>query len=239
VREQRETRKLGAVAFQPTIDGTLLRAQPIAGIREGSARNIPLLAGTTKDEWRLFSAASPRARLMSRTLFESRVRKSAGESAPAMLAAYGEGTTFDRFNAVMTDRVFTIPTIRMLEAQGKYAPAYAYRFDWRSRLLGGIMGSCHALELGFVFGTYNTKLAGAFFGAGASADALSDAMIECWTNFAHSGDPSGRATGQWPPYEIDDRSTMIFGDGTPHVVHRPNEARRVVWQALPEEKLGP
>jgi carboxylesterase type B len=156
-----------------------------------------------------------------------------------MLAAYGEGTTFDRFNAAMTDRVFTVPTIRMLEAQGKYAATYAYRFDWRSRLLGGIMGSCHALELGFVFGTYNTKLAGAFFGAGASADALSDAMIECWTNFARTGDPSGRASGSWPRYDTTTRTTMIFGDGAPHVVDRPNETRRVVWDTLPEDKLGP
>jgi para-nitrobenzyl esterase len=232
-------RKFGAVAFQPTIDGALLPARPIAGIRAGSARGIPLLAGTTKEEWRLFSAASPSARLMSRSVFESRVRKRTGEAASAVLAAYSGGTTFDRFNAVMTDRIFTMPAIRMLEGQGAYARAYSYRFDWRARLLGGIMGSCHALELGFVFGTYNMKLAGAFFGAGASADALSDAMIECWTNFARSGDPSGRASGTWPRYDTATRSTMVFGDGAPHIVDRPNEARRLVWDALPEDTLGP
>jgi para-nitrobenzyl esterase len=238
-RDGGDSRRLGTVAFQPTINGTLIPDKPILNVRAGSAHGIPLLAGTTKDEWRLFSAVSPRVRLMSRTLFESRVRKSASDAAPAMLSAYGDGTTFDRFNAVMTDRVFTTPTIRMLEAQGQYAPVYAYRFDWRSRLLGGIMGSCHALELGFVFGTYNTKLAGAFFGAGASADALSDSMMECWTNFARTGDPSGRKSGTWPRYDEQTRDTMIFGDGAPHVVERPNEARRLVWNAWPEDKLGP
>ncbi|HEY1962636.1 MAG TPA: carboxylesterase family protein, partial [Rhizomicrobium sp.] len=134
-RDGSDSRKLGRVAFQPTIDGTVLAGRPIDAIRFGAARGIPLLAGTTKDEWRLFSAASPSVRLMSRSAFEQRVRKLAGDDADAMLAAYSEGTTFDRFNAMMTDRVFTVPAIRMLEAQDAFAPAYAYRFDWRSRLL--------------------------------------------------------------------------------------------------------
>jgi len=154
------------------------------------------------------------------------------------LAAYFEGTTFDRFNAFMTDRVFTIPAIRLLEAQSAQAPVYGYRFDWCSRLLGGLMGSCHALELGFVFGTYNTKLAGAFFGTGPTADALSQAMMDAWTNFARTGYPSTNSVA-WPRYDTDQRSTMIFGDGLPHAVEKPNEARRLAWQTVSEQKIGP
>ncbi len=238
LRDGRDSRRLGTVAFQPTIDGTLIPAKPIEAIRAGASPGIPLLAGTTRDEWRLFSAASPRIRLMSRSALEERVRKIAGEAAPALLAAYSEGTTFDRFNAMMTDRVFTVPAMRMLEAQGARAPAFAYRFDWCARLLGGIMGSCHALDLGFVFGTYNTKLAGAFFGTGPTAEALSRAMIACWTNFARNGNPSGPAL-PWQAYDPQSRSTMIFGDGPPHVTERPNEARRLAWETIPERKLGP
>jgi para-nitrobenzyl esterase len=234
-RDGKDSRNL---AFQPTIDEALLPVRPIDAIRAGSARGVPLLSGTTKDEWRLFSAASPRIRLMSRSVFEARVRKLAGPSADEMLAAYSEGTTFDRFNALTTDRVFAVPAARTLEAQGAFAPAYAYRFDWCSRLLGGLMGSCHALELGFVFGTYNTKLAGAFFGTGPKADALAAAMIEAWTNFARCGDPSGSAA-LWPRYEVPARQTMIFGDGAPHTAERPNERRRLIWDTIPERKIGP
>ena len=90
---------------------------------------------------------------------------------------------------LMTDKVFTMPCIRLLEAQGAHAPVFAYRFDWRSKLLGGIMGSCHALELGFVFGSYRERMAGRFFGKGPDAEALSDTMIEAWTNFARHGTP--------------------------------------------------
>ena len=237
-RGGRDTRRLGQVAFQPTIDGKLIAEMPIDGIRRGIAKGVSLLAGTTKEEWKLFTAANPRLRLMSRATFEEHVRRLAGDAAPAMLAAYSDGTTFDRFNAIMTDRVFTIPTIRMLEAQDAHAPAYAYRFDWCSRLLGGLLGSCHALELGFVFGTHATKLAGAFFGAGAAAKALSTAMMDSWARFARTGNPEARATRSWPRYDAESRSTTIFGDGSPHIVERPNEARRLVWDSVPERKLG-
>jgi para-nitrobenzyl esterase len=176
---------------------------------------------------------------MSRSTFEGRVRRSTGEAAPAMLAVYSEGTTFDRFNAFMTDRVFTMPATRLLEAQGAHAPAYAYRFDWSSRFFGGLMGSCHALELGFVFGTYNTKLAGAFFGTGPTADALANAMMDCWTAFARTGNPATTASGTWPCYEESSPTVMIFGDGRPHALERPNESRRVAWSNLPDSKLGP
>jgi para-nitrobenzyl esterase len=238
-RDGRDSRKLGQLVFQPTIDGSLIPQRPLQGIRAGSAQNVPLIAGTTKEEWKLFTAANARLRLMSRKNLEERVQRFAGEAAAAMLAAYSEGTTFDRFNAMMTDRAFTIPMVRMLEAQSAFAPAYAYRFDWCSRLLGGILGSCHALELGFVFGTHAAKLAGAFFGNGAAAEALSNTMMDGWVQFARTGNPETNSTGPWPRYDTETRSVMIFGDGAPHIAQRPNEARRLIWDSIPERKLGP
>jgi para-nitrobenzyl esterase len=238
-RDGKDTHRLSGLPFQPAIDGALLPSRPIEAIRAGSAKGIPVLAGTTREEWKLFTAADPRLRLMSRASFEERVTRLAGEHAPEMLAAYGEGSTFDRFNALMTDKAFTIPAVRLLEAQGARAPSYAYRFDWRSPLLGGLMGSCHALELGFVFGTYNAKLAGAFFGVGSAADALSRAMMGCWVAFARSGNPAAAGAGPWPRYDAAARAVMIFGDGSPHVVERPNEPRRLAWDPMPERRLGP
>jgi para-nitrobenzyl esterase len=126
-----------------------------------------------------------------------------------------------------------VPATRLLETQAANAPVHAYRFDWRSRFLGGLLGSCHALELGFVFGTYNDGRNGTFFGKGLLADALSTAMMDAWAAFAHKGDPG------WPRYDTASRETMIFGDGEPHLTSGPNEARRKAWDAMPERKLGP
>ena len=53
----RTSRKLGAMPFQPTLDGQILEDAPIAAIRAGAAAGIPLLTGTTREEWKLFSGA--------------------------------------------------------------------------------------------------------------------------------------------------------------------------------------
>jgi para-nitrobenzyl esterase len=234
-----DARKLGRLPFQPAIDGALIPARPIALLREGAAKDIPLLLGTTREEWKLFTAADPRLRLMSAKNFAGRVEALAGEAAPAMLAAYDEGSAFERFNALMTDRTFTVPAVRMADAQARVAPVHAYRFDWRSNFLGGVMGSCHALDIGFTFGTHNQGLAGTFFGTGAVAETLSRDMREAWVAFARTGDPSTTSTGPWPRHDALSRPTMILGDGAPHLVDAPNEKRLRAWDPIAERRLGP
>ncbi len=233
-------RETGGLPFGPTIDGSVLPDRAIHLVRDGSAKGVPILTGTTRDEWKLFTAASAKLRLMS----EDKLRHLAAglvgdERADTVLAAYAEGSPFDRWNAVMTDHSFAAPAARLLEAQAPHAPTYLYRFDWPSKFLGGVLGSCHALELGFVFGTYGEKLAGAFFGTGPAADALALAMMDAWIAFAKTGNPSNATTGQWPLYETGARKTMILGDGDPHVVSAPNEARRKAWAEIPETAIGP
>ena len=231
-----EPHDLGGLAFGPTIDGALLPGRAIEQVRAGSAKGVALLTGTTKEEWKLFTAARPKLRLMDGEKLKRYTKGLVGEDhASALLEAYGEGSPYERWNAIMTDHSFAVPAARLLEAQGAHAPVYSYRFDWSSSLLGGVLGSCHALELGFVFGTYNTKLAGAFFGTGAKADALSAAMMDAWLAFAKAGNPGI----DWPRYDAGARTTMIFGEGEPHVVKAPNEARRKAWDCIPENLIGP
>jgi para-nitrobenzyl esterase len=224
----------GGMPFAPTIDGTLLPIRPIERVRAGSASGIPILTGTTMEEWKLFTAARPKMRLMNEAKLRHYTHNLVGEDhAEDLLRAYPDGSSFERWNAVMTDHTFAVPSSRLAESQGAHAPAFAYRFDWRSPLLGGVLGSCHALEIGFVFGTYNEKRAGLFFGTGAKADALSSAMMDSWIAFARGGDPG------WPRYDTANRATMIFGDGEPHIVNAPDDVRRAAWDSIPENMIGP
>ena len=223
-RRRRSSRKrAGGMPFAPTIDEAL--PCPRARSREyprglGGAEHSACLTGTTMEEWKLFTAARPKMRLMGADKLRHYTANLVGEEYEAALLAAYEGSAFERWNAIMTDHTFAVPASRLLEAQSAHASVYGYRFDWRSPLLGGVLGSCHALELGFVFGTYNEKRAGLFFGSGAKADALSAAMMDAWIAFAHSGDPSTTTTGSWPRYDTATRATMIFSDGDPHIDER-------------------
>jgi para-nitrobenzyl esterase len=234
----KDQQKLGRLPFQPAVDGQLLLERPIDALRQGAAKLIPIIAGTTRDEWKLFSAADPRLRLMGLGGFEARLAHIGGESTPALLRAYASGSAFERYSALMGDRTFAVPAERLLDTRANTAPAFAYRFDWRSRFLGGIFGSCHALELGFVFGTHSDGASSAFFGKGPLAEQLADNMMECWTAFARVGDPATQATGAWPRYMMDFRQTMIFGDGQPHVIAAPARTRLEAWRDVPDQKIG-
>ena len=58
------------------------------------------------------------------------------------------------FVAFIGDVMLRIPGLRLADAQTMRAPTYAYLFDWKSPGMNGALGSCHALELPFVFGTH-------------------------------------------------------------------------------------
>ena len=230
----------GGLPFMPTIDGTILPARPIDGVRQGCAAGIPVLAGSTRDEWNIFTVMRPKLREMDEAKLSTFTAGVTGEDCAAgVVAAYAEGTPFERWNAIMTDHSFTVPAIRLAEAQSAYAPSYAYRFDWRSPFMGGVLGACHTLEVGFVFGTFDQQNAGQFFGNDAAARALGDAMMESWIAFARTGNPSNPHTGAWPQYESGKRRTMILGDGPPHAVGAPHEERRKAWDAVAEARIGP
>jgi para-nitrobenzyl esterase len=226
--------------FAPTIDGTILPKRAIACVADGSAKGVPVMTGTTRDEWKLFTVAADNLRSMDEARLRKLTVKLVGEAGAAkLLAGYVKGSPFERWNDVMTDHSFFIPATRLLESQAAHAPVYAYRFDWTSPMMDGALGACHALELGFMFGTMRVKGAAPFFGSGAVAEELSNAMMDAWLAFAKTGDPSTDIGGEWLPYDRTQRMTMIFGEGRPHVISAPNEERRMAWQGVAADKIGP
>ncbi len=79
--------------------------------------------------------------------------------------------------------------------------AFVYLFDWESPAFGGILGSCHALELPFVFGAVHLPVVQVFSGGGAAVEALSAQMQQAWLAFAAAGDPSHDGIGAWPTWD--------------------------------------
>ena len=59
-RAQTTAREIGGMPFQPVIDGSTLPQRPLAAVRDGAAKGIPILVGSTLDEWKLFGALDPR-----------------------------------------------------------------------------------------------------------------------------------------------------------------------------------
>jgi para-nitrobenzyl esterase len=226
------------LVFGPTADGAVLPMRAIDAIREGSARDVALIAGTARDETKLMFAFNRTFREQSLDDLRKRMAGWVGEArVDSMIAAYGAQSPYETATSAITDNVFWYPTVKLLEAQAQFAPSYGYRIDWPSPMMGGIVGAGHVIEIGFVFGTYSRDEVKDFFGTGPAADALSVAMMDSWLAFARTGNPATPAL-DWPLYDTTRRATMVFGDGAPHVENDPNAARRRAWEAVEEHRIG-
>ena len=84
------------------------------------------------------------------------------------------------------------------EPGSRGAGTYVYLFTWETPAFGGLLGSCHALEIPFVFGTVTNPVIQQFAGGGEDAFALSAGMRQAWISFARTGSPSGDLVGEWP-----------------------------------------
>jgi para-nitrobenzyl esterase len=128
----------------------------------------------------------------------------------------------DIWVAAGTDIVFRWPSLQLAAAHvSRGSAAFVYLFDWESPAFDGILGSCHALELPFVFGAVHVPVVQLFSGGGPGVKTLSQQMQQAWLAFADDGNPSHDGIAPWQPWDPAGRTTMIFGAWT-----RPVDAPR-------------
>jgi len=229
--------KLVLLPFQPVVDGRSLPARAVDAVRAGSAAGVSLLAGTTRDEWRLFSVLDPSLRELDAAGLSKRLAESRVPDAQALIDIYRKSREgrlpvdpLSLLAAIETDRIFRLPAIRLAEAQGAHAgEVFLYRFDWESPSLGGMLGACHAVELPFVFGTYGKPGGDFFVGTGEPVAALSELASDAWLAFARSGRPGHPGLPDWPAYETARRATLVFGP-TCRLEEDPEGDERRAWE---------
>jgi para-nitrobenzyl esterase len=228
---------LGVLPFEPVVDGKVLPKPPIEAIASGSAASIPVLIGTTAQEWKLFGAMDRGLQTMDDDrLLRKCQRLVPPEKAPELLETYRkalpksgvQATPAELFAAIQTDRIFRIPAIRLAETQRKYQPVYVYLFTWTSPFMDGLLGACHALELGFLFGTMEEIFSGSNL---PGADALARNIQDAWLSFARTGKPTCEGLGDWPVYG-DKRETMLLGRECT-LAAAPRDEERRAWDSIP------
>jgi para-nitrobenzyl esterase len=219
----------GVLTFMPVRDGDILPERPIDAIRHGAASSVEVLAGTTSQEMNLEYTLTG----LLTTLSERQLRESLGAHfsdhstlLDAYRAAHPRARPGDLYAAIMGDWTVWIPTIRLAEARAAARGAsYLYEFAWPSPTLGGQLGACHALELGFVFDTLDApELAGAsgLLGEQPPAD-LARLFHQAFIAFATTGNPG------WAPYDLQQRLVMRI-DTDWSLLTDPRADLRLAWE---------
>jgi para-nitrobenzyl esterase len=222
--------------FQPAFGDDLLPAAPLEAVRGGNAAGVPMMIGTTRDEWSLFAFMDPELASLDEAGLLARASARVGaEAAPCVVEAYRKQAPTDspteHFIALETDRVFRVPALQLADAQALHAPVYVYEFAWRSPALGGALGACHALELPFVFDTLDAPGMASFAGKGADARSVSENMMGAWLAFARDADPCHTALGGWPLHDPEARPTLVI-DVETRVELAPRAETARAWEGL-------
>ncbi|MGW0842076.1 carboxylesterase/lipase family protein [Streptomyces sp. NPDC002787] len=221
-----------ATPFSPVVDGEVLPCTPWEALAAGAGRDVELLVGHNRDEFRLFLVLAGQLDKIGEEQAAWALRTFAPggpDGERAYRAAYPDATPAALFERVQTDWLFGIPSLRLAEAQvAGGGRAHLYELTWPAPGYGGVLGACHGLDIPLVFGTYEADLGQLLFagsGVPPEAKALTDRFQTAWTAFARTGEPG------WPAYEGGDggRLTQVL-DVEPEVRPYPEEVSRRLWQ---------
>lgn len=217
----------GLTGSGPIPDGNVIPADPIAAIAGGHYNKVPVLAGNTAEEGKLFApfltlfGGPPGFKVNDATRFNMMASYNGDAPSltgadildPAYLPSSAPGTGWTAKTNLLSS-IFMIPSrdnvLNTLKTQ--QPNVWYYQFNWAQEPApwNTVYGAAHAFDLSFLFGNFGPSL---FANAVASTAnkpgrlALSSAMMASLAAFAHKGDPNNAALGKtWQPWP----SKLIF-----------------------------
>ncbi|MEU3013500.1 carboxylesterase/lipase family protein [Nocardia asteroides] len=206
---------LSIMSLFPVIDDDIVPGGAAAVLAAHPERAVPLIAGTTADEFRFFTVPTGIAAAVTADTLPFVLTRYGIDPAVAQTYSAGrpDATPAEIFNAILTDWCFRAGTMDFAEANAASAPTHVYEFAWPTGLPG--LGACHVLEVPFVF----DALAGAHSLTGPHPpQALADEIHAAWVAFATDGEPG------WAAFDSTDKRVRIFDVPESSTVANPRGA---------------
>ena len=198
----------------PNVDGKVLPQRINTAIQNGEFNRVPVVEGTTHDEFTLFAYTNIQAVFgplpaffypIAVPLLVSQLGLNTDPS--AVLAQYPLGNysnnTLLALSVIATDAVFACPAHRITQALSGWTPTYQYEFaDPNAPQLfvppaAFPYGAYHGSEVQYLFNVPDQQNAPDL---NADQQSLANAMVRYWTTFAGTGNPNGAGVPQWPLY---------------------------------------
>lgn len=199
------------LSWGPSHDGDVLPYQLFSKEAFELSKNVPLLIGTTKNEFMPFMNMA-----MSNPTMEQvteQIKKTQKDKADAYIAAVKKAYPMDTkpIDLISVDASFRPGAV--VQANEKSAIAggasvYMYLFTWQSPVLDGKFKAVHCMEIPFVFN--NIARCEEMTGGMKDAYVLADKMSQSWINFARSGNPNHIGLPNWTAYNAQNTATMHF-----------------------------
>lgn len=205
-------------------DGTVVPEDPYAVLARGSGRDVPVLAGNTLEEGKLFGSLIGAHRPTDYDRFTMQYqfdpdRPTSWTSRDFIIDQYlpvdGPGG-WDEASDALTDLVFTgiaRDSMNAVQESGN-DQVYYYQFAWDNQPapFDEVYGAVHAMDLPFVFGTFGRTVFSYAFSRENRPGRLelSDVMMSSVRQFVRTGSPQTRDLGvRWPQWP---RSVVLDAD---------------------------
>ncbi len=215
----------------PNLDGFVLPQTIRSALASGAFNRVPVIEGTTHDEWRLFVALDELAAglvPLAPEDYVDAISSTLGVDAATAgflatlypLASYPSPSV--ALGALGTDAIFACNSRVSLGLLSAHVPTFAYEFDdpdAPQRILPPILsfplGAFHSSELQFLFDLSGTP---SFDFLSQDRQSLADDMTRYWTQFAWLGNPNWFQTPFWPRYRTESDRFLSLAPTTGPVV---------------------
>ncbi len=206
------------VTYMPVIGTKTVPLPGAQAIPAGKFVPVPMLAGGTRDELRLYVAYAVQAgQKITKDNYSDLLKETYGKNAGAIAAKYpvkdypsapsALGTVWSDFRSdVGINHCIYLETSKLIR---KSVPVYQFVFADRNAPPvttnpGFEMGAVHSSELPYQFPHFDntTKIAGPDLAP--ASQKLAEQMMAYWTSFAKTGKPSAPGSPAWAPFTADD-----------------------------------
>jgi para-nitrobenzyl esterase len=193
--------------FAPTAGGTSIASDLLGAAAKCS---IPFVVGTNKDENKLWSAFDQESASADQKKWEEFTQIQFGPNAAQARSVYEKfrpnEAVRELMSAVNTDTSFRQRAQELSEHRcNASTPTWMYWFTWETPAFGGILGSCHAIDIPFAFDNLDAPGAEMLLGNGPERQGISDRFASEIVQFATHGHPS------WEQFNLETRPTLVIG----------------------------
>ena len=233
--------------WAPNVDGRVIPDDPLAMYRAGRQHAVPLITGLNGNEGSLMTRGMD---IPDAAAFETYVRSVYPELAEEMLAHYNASSpdaAKAAIDKVIHDLFFAGPVRAHAASQAASgAQTWLYHFTHvPPTAWGADLGSHHAAELVYVFGTLTRREEGGERPLGLTPvgdytdtdTALSAAMRGYWVQFAATGNPNRGGLPPWPVFDPETDRHLELGSVIAPGTGVDTEGA-ALWEALEANRRG-
>lgn len=198
------------LSWGPSADGDVLPYQLFSDEAFELSKNIPLMIGTTLNEFMPFRGSLPKTTTEEQA--RTAIKKAYGDKTDAYIVAvkkaYPNAKPSEFMDYDVTFRPGAVVQANQKSALKGGSAVYMYMFDWQSPIMDGKYKAVHCMELPFVFN--NIARCHEMTGGAKDAYELAEKMSQSWINFAKNGNPNHANLPTWEAYNATNTATMHF-----------------------------